>query len=240
MAKTLAQTRAAVRAKAGDTAAVVWTDNTELDDYINEGQQELAVRANLLWRRSTPSGMKDVAATATYALPTDTFQVERCTWRSLSLLALVPTDLMDSNPSWETEQGEVWGYVIEGDGASVLRKVKVPAVTEAVAGNFVLEDYYLPATLTLDADTLALPDWMWRAVQHWALYRMFDREGKGHNPDAAAHYRGRFEQVVVRVQARKAEFLAKRIGRMGDSGGMSIGKPAPPRLPWNFGTRVRR
>lgn len=231
-----------VRTRLGDLAKTIWLDDgseTEIAALLREGQYDLCARTLMLWRKSSPASLDDVAGAATASLPSDTYLVERMTWQNRALGIYDARWLEYNSPAFETLQGNgVYSIVMDGDGLMTIRKVPVPGTTQA--GNYSLEDFYLPGALTLSTDTFSIPDRYVKYVCWFTISRCFERDGPGQNLKAADHYKGRYADGIRRVNQRRDNFLAER--ESGMRGGAESGRgraPGLPVLPWNYGRVIR-
>lgn len=78
-------------------------------------------------------------------------------------------------------------------------------------------------------------------VRHYAQSLALDRDGHGYEPKLAAHYMERYLAGVERVGSRKNALQYSKTSVMGGRAPSIVGDGPPnPRLPWQFGRKVRR
>ena len=107
-------------------------------------------------------------------------------------------------------------------------------------GNVRVEFYHNPLVLSNNSDTFDIPDRYVKYGYWYALWRMFEKEGDGQDFETAEHYKKRWEMGLARMQRRKEEAEASnRTGILGGNTGFHRSRPPRPRLPWQFGRRVR-
>ena len=210
-----------------------------LDDrnqMLNEGYAEFCRKTGVLFTRSTPAGIQDIASTATYTLPTDTAQVERLSYRNRTIFPLNSEILVQLDAQALSTEGTVVGYILDGDGTSTIRKFRVPAATDA-SSLTAIEYQNLPATLTSSVG-FQIPPYMVRYIVWYAAYRLLRRNGVAQDLKFSDHFHGRFLEGVRRTLVRKSKFTSRRTGVLG--GGPTTRRiPIGPRLPWNYGPEVR-
>jgi hypothetical protein len=222
----------------GDVDEAVWTA-PEVKVYIREGYN-LFVRQTLpLWDYAY---LDDVAGVPVYDLPTDCLQVDRVTWNWRRINALLPADARYLDCLYETNRGQVLGYILLHEGIEKLRKWLVPSTTAVPNqdnANTRVEYFQRGSTLAVDLDEFDIPFRCVKYIRFYALGQALGRKGKGQDAALSKHYLARFAVGVGRMLRRKQLSNSARVGRFG-------GVPTPhsfiiasPRLPWNFGRIVR-
>lgn len=172
---TLAELIASFRQDAGDKAEpYLWADHL-VKGWLNEAQQEAAVRRRLLYG-SAPAINVTTAAGRTYPF-TGLFEVTHATLQVSDLsapaseLGIVSRDGMDRiDAGWRTRPGVPARLIVED--------------TQVVLGGAVerdytltLEGYRLPAAvLSADADTPEIAPVHHRFLVHWALHRAYSNQ----------------------------------------------------------------
>jgi hypothetical protein len=185
MAKTLSGVRAEVLYRLGDSTSVIWTD-AEIDRYINEGYEKLAMGTGLLWdcayledqsyagnyttawetnyleaggqtlnrfhfthafevdsalpghvnlgpANHTTLWEYDNGYVATehflavHQLPTELIEIERALWNKRRIEPLRSSELEFADAQYQTQQGEVMGYLRDKDGIRSFRKWRIPS-----------------------------------------------------------------------------------------------------------------
>lgn len=213
----------------------------EVKSVILEAYRIFCRTTGVLWERSTASGLQDVAATATYTLPTNTLQVERVSYRGRTIYPLRSEQLVDVDALALTNQGTVIGYLLDGDGTSILRKYRVPPVSFASSGNTTAVEFVASANaLYSGANSVAfrMQPWMVRYVEFYTISMLLRRNGVAQDLKFADHFQQRYLAGVKRTLQRKSKFLSRRTGVFG-SGPLTRTIPIGPRLPWEYGEVVR-
>lgn len=119
--------RTRIAYRLGDPAHAIWYAS-EIVSYIRTGYDLLTLSTGCLW---TKGYVPDVASQATYDLDPGTYEVERVTWNLYKIAPLNPVYLQTRHPSFQSMTGQVIGYLIGEDGPNVLRKVQIPAASNA-------------------------------------------------------------------------------------------------------------
>lgn len=238
MASTLLTLRNAVITKLGDASGEVWSA-TEVDRYVNEGQELLVVLSKILW---THTYLNDAQSTALATLPTDFIEADRVTWNWARIPMLTLAELRKLDSLYKTNEGPVRAYTTEEEDPTKLRKWLVPAATATAdqdVNNTRLEYFKRPARMTGVNDPISVPERCAKHIVRYAMYRCLERKGPGQSPKMAAHYKGLFFDGVNRLIARRNRIQSACAA--GVVGGVSAGRShlSTPRLPWNFGHVVR-
>lgn len=231
MAKTLAQARTAVQTTLGDTSAAIWSAG-EIDGYLAEGYRDLCRRVGVLWKRDTQD---DTAGTALYQLPADLLVLERVTWKDKKIIPARMRQLQRFEPSFLTTEGDVYAYILDGDGPNLMRKVRIPA--ETAVGRTRLEYQRRPLALSASQD-FEIPDYMVKYVQWFAQARCLERNGIGQDLAFSKHFKDRYELAVARLLVRKARWTGARTGRLGGDLSDPLLLPPALRWPWNYGGHI--
>lgn len=234
MSKTLVNLRDDVETRLGDTTNTIWAE-AELTSYIKEGYDELCLTTEMLWKRST-TAITDVAGTATYALPSDFYKMERATWRNRKMEPWTAREARQKSPYYQTTRGTVYAYVMEMDGLQTIRLVMVPATS---GSNTVIEYFRRGADLAADGTALDIPDRYTDYVVWYALARALERDGKGQDSEMATHYNSRYLDGVKRIRKRKSQVLSSRIGVMGGGSVPNRVQGMPMLSSSNYGRPVR-
>lgn len=189
---------------------------------------------------------------------------------------------------YEITAGEVFAYIWQKDGPSVLRKVRVPnemadiytfegswgvvrniddVTDESVegtwgiprripnwhpmgwsrgwgtprrfyqdGGNFRLEHWREPYIESMTVSDL--PDRFFRYIADYAQWKALTRNGPGQDYKLAQLYSDKWDRNISRILRRIERQQSERLHRMGGSGASRSGPPRP-RLPWQYGERVR-
>lgn len=75
-------------------------------------------------------------------------------------------------------------------------------------------------------------------LREYALFRCLDRAGPGQDRKLAVWHLVRWNRGLKRIRDRLGRYLASRIGRFGEAAPVTT-RPPRPRLPWQYGQRVR-
>lgn len=236
MTTTLQNLREASEVVAGDTANVIWAD-AEWNSLIKEGYNDLVRQTGILWKKDTPAGLVPVASTGTYTLPTDLLQIERLTWKRIKLDPVTPEEAQQiAGPLYRSTTGDIWGYIVHGDGVGTIRYVRVPSAAGA-STDIAIEYQRRGATLSADGTAIEIPDRYAKYIRWFAYWKAYERDGQGQDLELSEHYRERYQVAVARVNRRKQLANSARTYRYG--GGQSKETNPRPRMPWNYGKEVR-
>ena len=168
----------------------LWEDET-VTRWLNEAQDEAAVRARLLLDDSTPA-VTTIAVEvgkASYQLHPKVYEIAHLQWQaSAAAHRAKPVDLVTrewldrKHPGWRSRIDCDALYAIQSEGA--LRMVPVPKE----AGKLVLEAYRLPLKpLTNETDKPEIHAASHAYLVYWALHRAFSQpDGDGFDPQRAA------------------------------------------------------
>lgn len=91
----------------------------------------------------------------------------------------------------------------------------------------------------LDCFDSELPPRYRHYLVYYAMWRCLSRQGPGQDFKLANWYRGRWNAALSRINRRINRQTQERTGRMGGSGEGPSGRPPRPRLPWQYGNKIR-
>lgn len=239
----LAELRADTLTRLGDADNTIWS-NGEVDDYLEEGYEELVVRGRALWDQEY---VNDLASTPVYPLPSDLALVDRVVWNGRTLPAIGSRELRMADARYNTIEGNVDRYAINIDGPRTMRKYRVPSVSASntktdqyidteVVENTRIEFFRYGADL--DSNPYEIPRHWARKTRHYAMWRALDRDGPGQDLKVANHFKLRWSIALLTVEQAAGQTTQARHMRLG-------GEPQTrpyvrrPRLPWEYGRVVR-
>lgn len=199
---------------------------------IQEGYYRLCLTAKLLWVRA-PLG--DVAHQPLYSLPADLQLLERCVWDNRRIPPIPQDALMFSDAQFNTKEGDVFGYMVQGDGTSQLRKLNVPSQTNAT--KFQIE-YYKRHLIVSNLDPLQIPNRYITIVEYYVCWKLFEADGPMQDLTMADHYKSRWETGLATIERRKGRFWNLRTRVSAPTSIRGIKLPAP-RLPSHYPSRKR-
>jgi hypothetical protein len=85
-----------------------------------------------------------------------------------------------------------------------------------------------------------LPPRYRKYLEYYAMWRALSRQGPGQDPKLAGWYKARWDTAIARIKSRVERQSQERVGRLGGADGVpSAGAPPRPRLPWQYGKRIR-
>lgn len=148
MAKTLEQMRDEILAKLGDQLNVIWSDS-DIEAYIAEGWDDLCIQTRLIWKSTI---IDDVAAQATYDLPSDFYEVDRVTWNDFRCPPVRARELRDLDQYYMSQTGDVIAYSLDMDGIGKIRKYRIPS---SDAGHYSVTGSWGTPRSLLDVDSAA-------------------------------------------------------------------------------------
>ena len=210
---------------------------TQVENALKDAYREFCRTTGVLFTKAEPSGIQDVASTATYTLPTDLLQLERVSYLSKLIYPFRSEQLTQEDATCLSMEGTVIGYILDGDGPTKLRKYRIPAATETDSRTSI-EYTRQGATLTSSDTGFEVPPWMVRYIECYAISRLLRRNGVAQDLKFADHFHQRYLAGVKRVLTRKSKFLSRRTGVFG-GGPSTRAIPIGPRLPWEYGQVVR-
>lgn len=168
----------------------LWEDET-VTRWLNEAQDEAAVRGRLLLDDSTPA-VTTIAVTAgqaSYQLHAKVYEIAHLQWQPSAAahraqpVELVTREWLDrKHPGWRVRLDCDALYAIQSEGA--LRLVPTPRE----AGTLVLEAYRLPMkAMVNDTDKPEIHAASHAYLVYWALHRAFSQpDSDGFDPQRAA------------------------------------------------------
>ena len=171
-------------------APYLWEDET-VTRWLNEAQEEAAVRGRLLLDDSTPAvtTIAVVAGQASYQLHPKVYEIAHLRWQPsaaahrVKAVDLVTREWLDRNhPDWRVRLDCDAPYAIQTEGA--LRLVPTPRD----AGSLVLEAYRLPLKpLINEGDKPEIHAASHSYLVYWALHKAFSQpDSDGFDPQRAA------------------------------------------------------
>lgn len=171
---TLEQLIAQFRADARDNVAPYFFSSDAVTGWLNEAEDEAAIRARLLFDDATVAvcAITVVADTHTYATHAAMLDITRAAFtptggEPLALHLVDRTEMERMDPDWRTSTGDP-AYLVQDD--TRVRMVPTPAV----AGALVLECHRLPLVdMEDDDDAPEIAAAHHRHLVHWALHRAF-------------------------------------------------------------------
>lgn len=211
---TLAQLIAMYRTDANDKAVPYFASDEEVAGWLNEAEQEAAVRGRLIHESEAPAvcQIAVAAGTASYPLHPALYELTHVAFRlpggSRHAVRLVSTEYLDAHVSeWRDAEGDP---VLAVQGDRDIRLVPRPVN----AGELLLEGYRLPlAPMALaDADTAApeIGAAHHRHLVQWALHRGFSiPDTESFDPNRAAIA----EDAFTRYFGRQPDCDLRRITR---------------------------
>ena len=207
--------RRRVRLLAQDTTLPYLWQDEDIDDWLNEAQQEAAIRARLL--RATPASHPALcefsltAGETAIALPEQLYEISYQEWvigAERRPLKLVSREWMDTTlPGWRAMPAAEPDYLVQDRQA--LEVVPPPIA----AGAVLIEGYRLPEPMELDDDEPRIPLAHHIHLVQWALhigYSLPDAEtlnpGKSQAAEAEfARYFGARPDADLRADTRNDE-----------------------------------
>lgn len=242
MAKTLANVRDEVLRRTGELATAdgsrIW-NAAEIEGYIKEGYDRMMTTTSC---KVKVLDLNDTINVGTVDLAVDApgfYQMERVAWGQLGRIPpLDPERLIQIDPGFRTLTGDVYGWMMDGDGPQILRKVRVPAAS--ATAKFRVEYRSRGAALTSGSSTFEMPDFWLKYIRMFALWKCYERDGKGRNDKMAKHYMTRYAIGEARLIDVKSRTRRAHHGIMGGGGNLRQYRPPRPQLPWNFPDRSRR
>lgn len=202
---------------------------------LKEGYDIFCRATEVLCSDGEPSGLQDIAHQATYTLPTDLLSVERMSYLGRTIYPLRSEQLTQLDNTALTMEGVVIGYILDGDGVNLVRKYRIPAVTDSSSATHL---DWLRRGADLDSTHYQIPPYMVRITWYYALSKLLRRDGVTQDLKFSDHFQERYLNGVQRIIRRKSKYLTRRMGVLG-SGPAARGIPIGPRLPWEYGEVVR-
>lgn len=106
--------------------------------------------------------------------------------------------------------------------------------------NVRLEHWREGRALDTGAAVWELPDRAAVYARDYALSRCYGRSGPAQDLTLAKHYAQRYARGAARLQRRVSAVHRQRVGMLGSVTTTRRAGPPRPRLPWNYGSTVRR
>ena len=215
---TLAELVARYRVAAHDIEVPGFCSDEEICDYLNEAQDEAAIRGRMLRvTAETNPGLCAIAVTAGvahYALDPRLYELSYLAWRATgdpvrSPLALRTREWMDRNVMYWRDMPAGEPCYLVNDGLSVQL---VPA--PGSDGELLIEGYSTPAApMVADADEPGIPSVHHIHLIQWALHRAFSKpDAEFFDPNRSAlaeaefsRYFGARPDVDLRSDTREDE-----------------------------------
>lgn len=221
---TLAQAATLVAARLMDSQNRVWTA-TELKVWVVRAHGMFVADTRCLW---TANEYNDVANTGTMSVPSDLLKLTAVTWDYYPIPKVRMVDMVRREPNWRTKTGAVEAFMVDGDGAGIIRKIYTPAAN--ATNKFGLEYYQAANALTGDSSILNILDWMVKYVVYYACFMALSREGEGQDLVLAAHYNLRYKKGVKMVKDMVSAVNAYLMTTVGSSSQTmpSFGYRLPP------------
>lgn len=234
MLTRLADARASVRSYLSDEDPndYVWP-TVDINAYIKDGYQQFCATVKPIFDREA---IPDVEGEALYDLPLGMVSLERVTYKDIRIGSAPASFLEQKDSSFEDQTGEVFSFLLDGDGYGKIRKIRVPAADNA--DNFYIEYTRLGAELESDDTEFDIPEWYVAYVEYFALFRCYDRRGRGQNTNLAKHFRSRWAEGLERASEKSLSIGSRGPRVLGGGGRRGVAIPRGPRLPANFGRTV--
>lgn len=220
------RTKQQIRTRIQTRVALAW-DSNRIDALIQEGYDRLTLIAKLLWIREA---LADTIHVALYDLPASLQALDRCVWDNRRIPPIPQDDLMWSDAQFATKEGDVFGYMVHGDGTMKLRKLNIPSVSNAT--KFQIE-YFQRDTLASANTPLRIPNRYCAIIEWYVCWRLYEAEGPNQDLDWADHYKSRWEAGLATIDLRKNRFWRLRNRVLAPSTLRGI-KPPAPRLPSHY------
>lgn len=171
-----------------------------------------------------------------------------------------PTDLVsvDNVTGWETAGFDAGGFdneafEVEQEDTALWGLPRRwpghhPIGTEhqGISRHFFLEGTNVRAEIyrqgrALDSgvDECELPERYARYLRDYAMSKLLERRGPGQDLALAKHFGARWARGLDRIQRRTSSINDEHAIVMGGDGMQSLTRPPRPKLPWQYGSRVR-
>lgn len=102
--------------------------------------------------------------------------------------------------------------------------------------NFKLEYWRQPR---VEARESELPERYWLYLADYAQWQALFRNGPGQNYKLGQLYKDRWVRGLARITSRRDRRSIRKVRRMGGEVGYTRNGPPRPRLPWQYGQRIR-
>lgn len=189
--------RAQFRLDADDLTVPPLFSDAEADSWLNQAEEEAAIRADLLHEIDDPDlcQVAVVAGTAVYPRDSRLFRVTRAQFTEegadepvvLTIIDRIELDRI--KPNWRRDEEPPRFIIVE---PSRLRLGCLPSV----AGLIELEGYRLPVGMAAGTDEPEIPAGLHRHLIHWALHRAYDKpDSETRDPGRAATGLAEFTKI---------------------------------------------
>jgi hypothetical protein len=200
---TRAQIRARVRYILKRYAQITF-DDTEINDYINEGYTDFCVRTHCLRKHGT---IAPTADTGIQLVPTDTLRIFRAEWEN-TLLEIMTTRDMDLTygDGWRTTTGTDYEIIVQdNETLTTVRFYPILDTTNIGSSTIALDYSYLPTEMTTDSSTTGTPailERYHRSLADFAVSRCLDAPGAQSemNPPLGDRFYDRYMEAVNRAR----------------------------------------
>lgn len=223
----------------GDTAETIWTKD-EMYTYLRMAAAELADRTKVIWDQMylddimELTGQRTTPPPAVVNLPLIAIEVERASISTRgSLEAFAPSDTRRSDNRYEITTGEIFGYTWKHDGIRGFRMVRLPSVNPVN----VRIDYWRHFEVSCSLSELQPRYFLY--LSDYMQWKSLIKHGPGQDYKLAQLYKDRWERGIARILNRINRRLQNRIGQMGGTGSLRPAGPPRPRLPWQYGSKIR-
>jgi hypothetical protein len=193
----LRELRALTREMASDTTAPFLWSNDFIDLALNDAQWQACRRARLIIDSTTPRACRInlAASQPLYRVDPSVIFIRRVklSTRSDPLGFARVRDMDLAQPDWESETGEVVGWVADHTTGK-LRLYRIPTAAElpAVATLTVVRGPLAP--MAKDEDAPEIHERHHYNLHHWALFRMYSKQdSQTYDPKRAADNMALFE-----------------------------------------------
>lgn len=103
--------------------------------------------------------------------------------------------------------------------------------------NVRIEHFRQPEVAATESE---LPDIYFNYLADYCQWRALKRQGGGQDFKLAQYYKTRWDRGLGRIASRLARVAVERVRRLGGGNGVPDStRPPRPRLPWQYGSRVR-
>jgi hypothetical protein len=103
--------------------------------------------------------------------------------------------------------------------------------------NVRVEHWRIPFLSCLDSE---LPPRYRHYLIYYAMWRCLTRQGPGQDFKLGGWYKGRWDVALARIKKRIERQNSQRAGRLGGpDGSPPSGGPPRPKLPWQYGSKLR-
>ena len=197
-----------VRAVTDDATAPYRVTDVLLNDFLNEGQTEAAIRGRLLFEEGITISI--TSGTADYALNSSVLGIYSAHTVTLARqLDYVDADYMDRlyGAGWRAETGQPSKYLTNIE-TGMLQLYPIPEDDDTLR----LRAWRLPTAMTDDADTPEIRAEHHRHLADWAIWRSLSmRDADQYDPSLAQAHLTRFENHF----GRRPSALIQRIQQTG-------------------------